>query len=132
MAITYRIDAERGRLHMMVAGEFTASEIAIVLREVASSPELPDGFTAISDHSRVTRALTASQLLLVVSIMEEFPGRFAGVRWAVVSPRPAAYGMLRVLAARAQLALGMGVQIFFDTQRATEWLDSASEAHVPA
>jgi hypothetical protein len=39
--------------------------------------------------------------------------------------------MMRVLAARAQLALGMRVRIFFDVQRATQWLESGSDAGVP-
>jgi hypothetical protein len=40
--------------------------------------------------------------------------------------------MMRVLAARAQLALGMRVRIFFDARRAAQWLDATSEPPVPA
>jgi hypothetical protein len=108
---------------MTVEGEFTFAEISSTIRAIATAPELPDAFTALSDHTRVVRPITSAQLVGLVSIMEEFPGRFANVRWAVVSTRPASYGMMRVLAARADLALGMRVRVFFDVHRATRWLD---------
>ena len=131
MPIDYTIDPGRGRLYLTIAGEFTTEEIVSVTRAFIESPELPEGFSALSDHTRVTRPLSSSQLLALVSLMEQHAQRFAGVRWAIVSTRPSSYGMMRVLAARAQLALGMRVRIFFDMQRATHWLDSGPEARVP-
>jgi hypothetical protein len=127
MPISYSVDVARGRLHMTIEGEFTSAEISSTIREIVRHPDLPDDFTALSDHTRVTRPINQAQLVGLVSIMEEFPGRFAKVRWAIVSTRPASYGMMRVLAARADLALGMQVRIFFDVQRATKWLDRGAE-----
>jgi hypothetical protein len=75
----------------------------------------------------VERALTSSQLLALVTLMEAHPERFTGARWAMVSTRPASYGMMRVLAARAQLVLGMRVRIFHDVLRAQQWLDAGAE-----
>jgi hypothetical protein len=112
---------------MTVEGEFTFEEISSIIREIATHPELPDDFTALSDHTRVTRPITPAQLVGLVSIMEEFPGRFANARWAVVSTRPASYGMMRLLVARSDLALGMKARVFFDVQRATKWLDRGAE-----
>ena len=124
MAITFSIDAERGRLHLSVGGDFTTEEMLSAMRAVIESPLLPDAFTAISDHTRVERPVTSSQLVELVTLMEAHAERFARARWAIVSTRPASYGMMRVLAARAQLVLGMRVRIFFDVQRATQWLDA--------
>jgi hypothetical protein len=127
MPITYVIDPERGRLDMAVEGEFTSEEMCSVMRAIIASSSLPDGFTALSDHTGVRRAISASQLIALVAIMEQSPERFASARWAIVSTRPASYGMMRVLAARAHLALGMRVGIFFDARRAAEWLDEPRE-----
>ena len=123
MPIRYSVDADRGRLHVVVDGEFTTEEMISTVRAFIAEPALPHGFTALSDHTRVQRPLTSSQLLALVAVMEEHRERFAGVRWAMVSTRPASYGMMRVLAARAQLFLDMRVRIFFDSRRAAEWLD---------
>jgi hypothetical protein len=123
MGISFSIDPERGRLHLEIEGEFTTEEMVAVTRAFIESPDLPDGFTALSDHTQVARPLTSSQLLALVTVMEEHPKRFAEVRWAMVSTRPSSYGMMRVLAARAQLVLKMRVRIFFDVERATQWLD---------
>ena len=130
MGITFSIDPERGRLHMTIGAEFTTEEVTSAMRAVIDSPALPDGFTAISDHTRVQRPLNQSQLFQLVSLMERNAHRFEGARWAIVSTRPASYGIMRVLAARAQLALRMRVRIFFDVQRATNWLETGSDAGV--
>ena len=131
MGITFSMDPERGRVHMVIGGEFTSDEMLSTVRAVIASPALPDAFTVLSDHTRVERPLTSSQLVELVALMEEHAQRFAGVRWAIVSTRPASYGMMRVLAARAQLVLRMRVRIFFDVQRATQWLDAGAERRVP-
>jgi len=128
MAITYSIDAALGRLHMIVGAEFTTEEVISAMRGIIDNPALPDGFTAISDHTRVQRPVSSSQVVELVALMEQHGHRFAGVRWAIVSTRPASYGMMRVLAARAQLALGMSVAVFFDVPRAEEWLNGRAES----
>ena len=109
---------------MTIDGSFTGAEMLSIMREIATTSELPDGFTALSDHSRVERPISPSQVVELVAIMEQFAPRFTGTRWAVVSTRPASYGMMRVLAARVPLAVPMQVRIFFDAQRAAQWLDA--------
>jgi hypothetical protein len=123
MPIRYSIDRALGRLYMTVEGSFTGADVVSVLREIATTPELPDGFSALSDHSRVERPITPWQIVELVELIERFSPRFTGTRWAVVSTRPASYGMMRVLAARVPLAVSMQVKIFFDVARATRWLD---------
>ena len=122
--ITFSIDPARGRVQMTIGTEFTTEDVISAMRAVIHSPALPDGFTAVSDHTGVQRPLNQSQLFELVSLMEQHAHRFAGGRWAIISTRPASYGMMRLLAARAQLALRMRVRIFFDVQRAAQWLDA--------
>lgn len=108
---------------MVIEGSMTSLEMTSTMREIATTPELPDGFTALSDHSRVERSISPSQIVELVAMMERYAPRFTGSRWAIVSTRPASYGMMRVLAARVPLAVSMQVKIFFDVRRATRWLD---------
>jgi hypothetical protein len=108
---------------MAIEGSFSGAEMGSVMREIGTTPELPDGFTALSDHSRVERPISPSQVVELVGLMEQFSQRFTGSRWAIISTRPASYGMMRVLAARVPLAVTMQVEIFFDARRAEQWLD---------
>jgi hypothetical protein len=125
MPITYSVDVERARVHAVVEGEFTLENIVAVLQDVVTHGSLRDGFTVLSDPTRVQRPLSSTQLLGLVGLLERYEERFRTVRWAIVSTRPASYGMMRVLAARAELALGMEVRIFFDARSASKWLDFA-------
>ena len=109
---------------MAIEGSFTDVEMSSVVREIATASELPTGFTMLSDHSRVERPIRPSQVVELVALMEQFADRFKGARWAIVSTRPASYGMMRVLAARVPLAIPMQVKIFFDVDRASQWLDA--------
>jgi hypothetical protein len=124
MPIRWSVDPERARALATVEGEFTSDDISAVIRGVAASA-LPAGFTVLSDHTGVERPITQTQVIGLASLLEELPERFAGVRWAIVSNRPTSYPMMRVLAARAELVVGMEVRVFFDLRRAVEWLDGA-------
>ena len=127
MPITFTIDAAAQRVFARVEGTFDITDIRRVLLNVAGSEELRDGFTVLSDHTTVERAISPDQLFGLVRTLETRAERFRGVRWAVVVNRPSSYGMMRMMAAQADMAVGMQVGVFMDQDAAAAWLAEGAD-----
>jgi hypothetical protein len=52
--------------------------------------------------------------------------RFQGMRWAIVTHRPASYAMMGLLSTLADLRVQMEVRVFTRLHEAEQWLDAAA------
>lgn len=131
MPITHTVDYSRGHVHIVVTGDFTLQDIGATVSAVARDPLLGPGFTVLSDHRKIAYAISPLQLVGLLALLEEHSQRFASVRWAIVSGGAPSYSMMRLLAASAELAAQMDVQVFLDIDLAERWL-AEGEGHRPA
>jgi len=91
---------------------------------VIAHPEYEAGFQILIDHRRVHRAPTVPYVESVLAYLEQHRADFLGARWAVlIDPLdPAVGGMARMLAFRADLRLGIQIEVFQDEAQARIWL----------
>jgi hypothetical protein len=124
MSITFRLDAEKRRVHSTVTGTFTLHDILDALKSVLAMPEFGPDFQVLSDHRGVERPATVQDVEHMLAFMRASRERFQGMRWAIVTHRPASYAMMGLLSTLADLRVRMEVRVFTRTADAEQWLDS--------
>ncbi len=97
MPITFRVDPTRRLVQTTVIGDFETADIVRVITGAASHPDFEPGFDILSDHREIGEPITPAQLRDLTGLLRELSDRFAGGRWAVVTTKPASYGMMRAL-----------------------------------
>ena len=123
MAISFTLDAEKRRVRFTVAGTFTLHDIIDSVRSVLDLPEFGPHFQVMSDHRGVERPATVQDVEDMVAFMRDARERFQGMRWAIVTHRPASYAIMGLLRTLADLRLQMEVRVFTRVGEATAWLD---------
>jgi hypothetical protein len=106
----------------------TFERFATTLDTVVTHPEYKRGFHILIDHRRVHRAPTVAYVESVLAYMQQHRADFHAARWAVlIDPNdPAVGGMARMLAFRADLRIGIQIDVFQDEAQARTWLREAS------
>ncbi len=127
MAIDFTVDAEKRRVHFIVAGTFTLHDILEAVRSVLALPEFGPGYQVLSDHRGVERAATVADVEDMLAFMRASRERFAGMRWAVVTHRPSSYVIMGLVSTLADLQVQMEVRVFTRLDEATQWLDAERE-----
>ena len=124
MPIKSHIDEERRCVIATVCGDFTMEEIVETINRSVLDPKFRPGFAVLSDHTAVGEPLTSSQARQMVDHLKGLAESFAGSRWAIVTSKPASYGMLRMVSVLAE-GVPMEVQVFSSHEEAEAWLSSS-------
>ena len=123
MPIRHWLDKERRRVHAVVTGRFTLAEIVAAIDAATSDPEFERGFDVLSDHTAVEEPLTPSQAEQMVAHLRTLSRQLVGARWAIVTRKPASYGMMRMLSVLAE-QVPMRVEVLNSLEEAEQWLGS--------
>ena len=127
MPIEHWIEKDRHRVRAVVTGEFTNDEIFQAIRASVEDPEFRAGFDILSDHTQIGTPITTQQAEALSSYLRGFSKYFAGSRWAVVTTKPASYGMMRMLSVFVE-KVPMSLQVFKTVSEAETWLATPKEA----
>lgn len=101
--------------------DFDMDAVRAAVDAVLSDPAFESGFDVLTDHTRLTRFLTAEEARAVAGHLATHRERLAGARWAIVTANPASFGMMRVLGALLEDS-GIQVRPFTDAAAAEAWL----------
>ena len=122
--IEYTIHPESGLLYVWAEGHLRSSDILAYLQAVEADPDFEAGLRVLTDLRRVDhydldpddiRTVAAANAGLHESLP---PGR----RLALVSPKDAVYGLLRMFQALSE-GQNLNVQVFRTIEEAVEWLE---------
>ena len=123
MPVESHVDEARRRIVARVFGNFTLGDIVEAIERSVRDPKFQRGFAVLSDHTEVGEPLTPDQAQQMLSRLKNLSEFVAGSRWAVVTSKPASYGMLRMVSAYAK-TVPMDVQVFSSHEEAEAWLSS--------
>ena len=115
------VDHERRIASVEVTGHLEIAEMLGTVDEVARQIAGNPGYSVLSDHRALETPLTPEQATQLLAHLSVSGGALIGAKWAIVVSKPASYGMMRLLSARAE-ELPMSVQAFWDRDEATAWL----------
>ena len=113
MPITSAVDPSQRLIRFTVSGVIETSEILRAIDEVLPQIDETGGFDIISDHRALEQAATSDQIRALVEHLRIHGERLQGSRFAVIVGSEASYGMMRLLAVRAE-RLGIIVGVFWD------------------
>lgn len=119
--IEVHLDEARRCVVARVTGDFTLRDIIDAVDGGLRDPRFRPGFGIFSDHTAVGEPLTAEQADGMIQHLKSLGSIAAGVRWAMVTSRPASYGMLRMVSALAR-TVPMEIQVFQTRDEAFAWL----------
>ncbi len=105
----------------MVSGDFTFDEILDTVTKAVNDPDFVPGCDILSDHTQVGEVLTMSQARRLTVHLRGLSEHFAGARWAVVTTKPASYGMMRMLSVLVE-EVPMQLEVFHSFEDAERWL----------
>ncbi len=123
MPIHYSIDPERRLVLATVRGDFTLDEIVASIDNAVQDSAFEPGFNVLSDHREVGNPITPTQLMQTVEHIGRDQSPLAGARWAVVTTKPASWGMMRAFAVWAE-SIPLTIQVFRSMEEAEAWLES--------
>ena len=121
MPTTQEIDEAHRIVRVTVAGTLTTAEMLETLDRASHSVAGRGTYRVLSDHRGVETPATREQIEAVVAYLDREEGVFRGCRWAVVTVKPASYGMIRMLAVLAE-RIPIEVGIFDRVADAEAWL----------
>ena len=124
MPISYRIDTQDERIIVNLTGSVSLEEIFDTIKNALRDPAFKPGFNVLSDHRGVDRVITPGELESTVSLLIEFAGLLRETKWAIVTVKPASYGMMRMLEVHAE-RIPMKVKVFKEMDAAEHWLSSS-------
>lgn len=130
MPIDSHVDARARLVRATVSGRFSDVDMRDAIRVMADSVGSDSHYSVLSDHRAVEAALTPEQLEQLLGYLEQFGQPFHGGRWAVVVSQLASFGMMRMLAVRAE-RIPLTVGIFTDPASAETWLATPPDTPAP-
>jgi hypothetical protein len=126
MPILVQVDTRRRLVVAKVLGDFTIEEIVKGIDDSVNDPNFEPGFDVLSDHSEIGTPISVTQAKQMIAHLESVSHLMAGARWAVVAPKPASYGMMRMLAVLAE-RVPMKVEVFQTLDEAQAWLSGPKQ-----
>jgi hypothetical protein len=121
MPIELWVDKDRRRICAVVSGDFTFEEILDTITKAVNDPDLMPGYDILSDHTQVGEVLTMGQARKMTAHLKGLSDYFAGSRWAVVTTKPASYGMMRMLSVLVE-EVPIHLEVFHSFEDAERWL----------
>jgi len=126
MPIDYWIERDRHRVRTEVRGDFSTEDILRVISDVVAHPEFERGCNILSDHRQIGEPITTAQLEEMTGHLRQLSAEFAGSRLAVVTTKPASYGMIRMLSVMVE-DMPLYVRVFDSMAPAEAWLESPGD-----
>ncbi len=126
MSIKYWIEKDRRRIRAVASGDVTTEEILQALKGSTEHDDFQPGFDILSDHTNVGEPLSTQQARLMSAYLVGIRKVMANSRWAVVTRKPASFGMMRMLSVFLE-EVPMTLRIFGTMEEAEEWLSQPKE-----
>ncbi|MBI2797008.1 MAG: STAS/SEC14 domain-containing protein [Gemmatimonadetes bacterium] len=127
MPATLSIDHASRMVTIEIAGTLEIGEMLAAIDGVVRAIEGRGRYAVLTDHRALDTPITPVQVSQVLAHLSAAGGSLVGARWAAVVSQPASYGMMRLLAARAE-DLPMEVKAFWDRNEALAWLRGGPDA----
>ena len=121
MSVTHMLDETHRLVRIEVSGTLTTAEMMAELDRAEAEVAGRGTYRVLSDHRGVETPATKEQIEAVVARLGRDGGPFHGTKWAVVTVKPASYGMIRMLAVLAE-KIPIDVGIFDRVPDAEAWL----------
>ena len=102
-------------------GEVTVADLLDGVTTAVSDPRFERGFDVFSDHTEIEKVISPAQVHSLVDHLQKASASLAGARWAIVTVKPASYGMMRMLAVYAE-RVPMEIRVFLSHDEAEQWL----------
>lgn len=123
MPITVTFDAQRRLIRFTLVGTLETAEMLNAVKSVLAETDGTDGHDVLSDHRELLTPATPEQVRALLDFLARNGNAVRGGRCAVVVNSEASYGMIRMMAARAE-TLGIEVRPFWKIEDAESFLAS--------
>jgi hypothetical protein len=123
MPIDSWVEQDRRRVRAEVVGDFSTGDILRAIGDAVSHPEFERGFNTLSDHRQIGQPITTARLQEMTSHLRRLSAEFEGSRMAVVTTKPASYGMMRMPSVVVE-DIPLYVRVFDSLAAAEAWLES--------
>jgi hypothetical protein len=132
MPVTYTIDASAKLIHTKCAGDVMLDEVIGHFRTLYDDPACPSQLDVLLDLAEMGKLPNGFQLQTVSYEIRRVRERVRFGFCAVIAPRAALFGMLRVFAVMAQDYF-REIRVCRSAAEATEWLNAsrATSNHNP-
>jgi hypothetical protein len=125
--IELTVYGERRRVEVKIRGDFTREDIIDAVDRAVTDPEFRPGFDILSDHTEIGEPLTPEQANVMIGHLMQKASLVKLSRLAFVAPRPASYGMMRMISVMVE-SVPMHAEVFVSREEAEAWLDAPHDA----
>lgn len=126
MPIKYWIEKDHRRIRAVVSGDFTEEDILQAIENSTKDADFEPGFDVLSDHRDVGEPLNTQQAWQISSCLDSLFRVMAHSRWAVVTNKPASFGMMRMLSVLLE-QVPIVLRIFGSLEEAERWLSEPKD-----
>ena len=126
MPIKYWIEKDHRRVRAVVSGDFTIDDVFRAIQSSTEDADFEPGFDVLSDHTDVGEPLTTQQARQMSSYIESLSRALAHSRWAVITKKPASFGMMRMLSVFLE-QVPMVLRVFGNLEEAERWLSQPKD-----
>jgi len=123
MPISFFVDKTRQRIVANLDGEISITEIFDTIQSSLRHPDFQPGYNILSDHRKIERVITPDEVESTINLLAGYVDSIRNTKWAIVTRKPASYGMMRLLSVHAE-RIPMKVRVFKDMKAAENWLNS--------
>jgi len=127
MAVTYRIDQAKHRIHTRCIGAVTLDEVRQHFTDLVRDPDCPGRLDVLLDLSETTSFPTSGQLSAVTTEVARVRPRVQFDGCAIIVSQDALFGMARMFEVFAENYFG-ATRVFRSMDEGTRWLDLAPVA----
>jgi hypothetical protein len=123
VSVSYRCDRESGVLHTEFSGDVKFDEVMGHFRDLEADASLPKRLDVLLDLSQMESLPESAQLRSVAGEVGRLREKLEWGTWAIVAPRDALFGMLRIFEVFTEGKLAKS-RVFRDRADAEDWLES--------
>jgi hypothetical protein len=132
MPFDYEIDAERRKVLVRVSGAISDQELLAEVDRMLSDPLFPQAARMLWDARDRVVALSPATVEPLIHLLNRHQSALRGARCALVTSRPAVFGMQRLFSLRSESRVPLELQAFRDLSEAIAWLEGSGVAGAPA
>ena len=122
MAVAYRIDQARHRIHTRCIGAVTLDEVQQPFADLVRDPECPGRLNVLLDLSEITSLPTSGQLSALTTEVARVRPRVQFDGCAIIASQDALFGMARMFEVFAENHFG-ATRVFRTMDEGTRWLE---------
>jgi len=127
MPVAYEIDTAKALIRTRCIGDVTLTEVIDHFQQLARDPNCPARLDVLLDLTEEATVPKSEELRVVTAEIASVRGRVQFGACAIVAPRDALYGMLRVFQVFSEEVFRETL-VFRSLPEAEEWLASRREA----